>query len=119
MTLYHGAHTRFALHVGQCWTPCERAAQAYADGSGIVVEAELDLDGLDVWECEGYDRDADNAPGDSLASLEEWDLPTAGSIDVIIFDDEDMYGRPHKTYRLMSELAVARLTVAQSDEVAA
>lgn len=111
MTLYHGAHTRFALHVGQCWTPCERAARAYADGSGIVVEAELDLDGLDVWECEGYDRDADSAPGDSLASLEEWGLPTDGSIDVIIFDDEDMFGRPHKTYRLMSELAVTRLTL--------
>lgn len=111
LTLYHGAHTRFALHVGQCFAPDERSAESYADGSGIVAEIDLSLDGLDVWEVDGYDWDTDTAPGDSLDSLAEYGLPIDGSVDVIIYDDADQYGRRHKTYRLLSERAVAAVSI--------
>lgn len=108
ISLYHGAHTRFALHLGQCWTPSERSARTYAGRREIVACAELDLSDLSIYECEGYDRDEDDAPGDSPASLALWGIPE--DADVIIYEDEDENGRAHTTYRLLSQRAIDALS---------
>ena len=40
-----------------------------------------------------------------------------GSVDVIIYTDEDVYGRRHETYRLMSARAVAAVNVIEVEEI--
>lgn len=109
LTLFHGAHTRFALHVGLCLTPDRGSAEQYADGSDIVVEVVLDLAGLTVVEVEGYDWDLDDAPGDDLSRLADWGVPPG--TDVIRFADADQTGTEHDTYRLLTERALAACSV--------
>ncbi len=46
-----------------------------------------------------------------------WGLPIDGSVDVIIYQDEDVYGRRHETYRLMSARAVAAVNVIEVEEI--
>lgn len=105
MTLYHGAHTRFALHVGLCLTDDRSSAETYRQGKGELAEVELDLTGLCVLDLdEGYNRDEDEAPADRDPS--EFDC------DVIVYDDEDLRGRPHRTWRLVSDRAVDAVTSA-------
>lgn len=107
ITLYHGAHTKYALHVGQCYTPERDSAEAYALGRGVVAEIELCLDGLRVVELDhGYDRETNDAPADldpAAAAVEH-------SADVVIFSDEDDRGREHTTYRLLTPAAVSAIT---------
>jgi len=102
--LYHGAHTKFAKHVGLCLTDDLESAMAYAaQGShGTVATVTLELEGIEVLEVKGYDRDANEAPGD------RGELSGA---DVVVYSDEDPRGMPHKTWRLMSQLALAQAKV--------
>lgn len=109
MTLYHGAHTQFALHTGQCWCRDVENAECYAGRNGVVVTAEIDMSGLRVVEVEGYDRDADYAIGDRASDVVD--------ADVIEFADEDARGRQHRTWRIMSDKALAAVKViARSDD---
>lgn len=102
LTLFHGAHTAYVPHVGQCYTPDERAAEIYADhGRGVISEVKLDLTGLRVVEVEPYDWDADEAPGDRRRQRYK--------ADVIVYQDATETGREHLTYRLMSKRAVAAI----------
>jgi hypothetical protein len=100
--MYHGAHTNFALHPGICLTDDVRTAQAYAR-RGFVAGVVVDLAGLTVQAVEGYNRDADVAPGD--------DGDSRGA-DVLVYTDEDPDGREHQTWRLMTPSAIARVSAA-------
>lgn len=104
-TYYHGTRRDFLAYVGICLTTSERSAKTY----GEVHELTLDMDGLNMREVEGYDRNANSARADradDLAAL------AAEGVDVLIYDDEDEMGRQHDCIRLISQRAVARLTVA-------
>lgn len=107
MRLYHGAHTEYTLHVGQCYTDSETAASRYA-GYGEMAEVAISLDGLTVLEIDGYDSDTDVAPGD--------DGENENGADVIIYDDQDENGREHVTYRLMSPKAIAAVEIIETWE---
>ena len=102
--LFHGAHTAFSAHEGQCWTDCDEAANRYAQHSGPVAYMALDLSELTVEECEGYDYDENSAPADSA---EFRAAAAARGVDVLVYDDCDEQGQEHTCYRLVSERAVA------------
>lgn len=101
--LYHGAHTRFSLHVGQCFTDRLASAVVYQGSCGYLAEVAINLDGLTVVSVESYDRDTNTAVGDSAA-----DVATA---DIVEYDDEDERGCRHRTWRIMTERALAAVTV--------
>jgi len=104
--MFHGSHNQIlgteAAHLGLCLTDDIDVAERYAGSRGRVYFADIDLDSLEVVEVDGYDRDADLAPGD-LAEEHE--------ADVIVFDDEDERGRWHRTWRLVSQAAVDACTM--------
>jgi len=111
MELYHGAHTKFKKHMGQWWTTSLSSAQSYADkygkNKGVVSEATIDPDGLKVLDAGRYDRDADVSPGDGdIRNFRGWDL--------VQVEDEDVRGRPHDAYRIVSKNALRRLQVKTS-----
>lgn len=107
MELYHGAHSGYTLHDGQCYTDDLTTAEHYARG-GAIATVELDLTGLVVEDLGvGFDHDD---PGMSIGDLYE------GNADVIIYDDEDGRGRRHTTYRIMSDAAVAAVTILEIEE---
>ncbi len=100
MKLYHGAHTEYTLHIGQCYTDDKECALAYGSHLGKI---ELDLDDLTIAHVAGYDRDEDFAYGDDGENPE--------GCDVAVYDDEDIYGNGFKTYRLMTQAAIDAATI--------
>lgn len=104
--MYHGAHTRFALHIGLCLTDDASSASTYA-ANGQVATLDLDFSGLVVKEAAGYDRESDVAPGDDGATA---------AADVLVYDDEDAHGRCHRTWRIMSAKALAALRTVRVDD---
>lgn len=110
ITLYHGAHSELTIgHEGQCLTDDMDIAESYAGNNGAIYEVELDLGALTVEECEGYDRDEDVAPADRDAFRA---AAAARGVDILIYDDEDVRGREHTCYRLVSDRAVAMVRAA-------
>ena len=107
MKLYHGAHTAYTVHIGQCYTDDKDCAKAYADG-GQLATVEINTDGLSVVEVAAYDRDEDFAYGD--------DRRNPIGCDVAVYDDEDIHGNALVTYRLMTAAALAAVTVAKIKE---
>ena len=108
MQLFHGAHTQFNLHLGQCFCREEEVARVYATSRGTVTEINLDLSDLTVVEVEGYDRDADYSIGDKGSEIV--------NADVIEFIDEDARGTQHRTWRLMSPKALAAVVVVDATD---
>ena len=108
MKVFHGAHTKFALHVGLCLTDDRDVAAVYATSRGVVQEMYLDMSDLSVVEIDGYDRDSDYAPGDNPGD--------DYAADILIYRDEDARGIQHKTWRIWSEKALAALTLIESDD---
>jgi hypothetical protein len=107
-TLHHGAHTKFSLHIGQCFTDDRSAADSYAcqGRAGEIATISADFDGLRVVELDaGYDRDANSAPGDDDAA----ELAAEHGADVIIYDDEDIRGQSHRCWRLLTEAALGAI----------
>jgi hypothetical protein len=100
--MYHGAHTRFALHVGQCFTDSAASAARYAGTRGTIAAVTIDFDGLVVVEVDGYDHDSNTAAGDD---------GDAQGADVLVYDDADESGRWHRTWRMMTARAVSAVTV--------
>ncbi len=91
--MYHGAHTKFQLHVGLCLTDNRDTASNYAD-RGELATVEINMAALRVLRSAvGYDRETNIAPGDSGETYDA---------DVLTYDDEDEYGRQHITYRLLT-----------------
>lgn len=111
MQLYHGSHSNTALiaHIGLCLTDSDRAAEAYACGDvDQVYTVELDLNGLNVVDMDdAYDREENEAPGDRDEDIARMQ---AEGIDVITYDDEDERGRVHACWRIISDLALSRIT---------
>lgn len=105
--VYHGAHSAYVNHIGQCWTDEELSAEFYAGDSGFLAIGILDMSRLVVIEFspgEGYDRDTDTAPGD--------DNDNYGA-DVLIYGDEDPRGNYHVTWRLMTQAAIDAIEVVE------
>lgn len=108
MTLYHGTQNEtLALHIGLCLTPSEMSASNYG---GNVHQIEITTAGLSVRSigAEAWDRDNQIALGDDEKSLAE--LANDG-VDIIVYQDEDPFGRTHQTYRIISSEALARLAL--------
>ncbi len=100
--LFHGTRSTLTMgHEGQCFVDEFDRAEWYGDN---VFGCLLDLDGLTVEECEGYDRDSDDAPADCDRFRAE---AAARGVDVLVYDDEDEMGQQHTCWRLVSERAVA------------
>ena len=73
-TLYHGAHTAYTLHEGQCYTSDREVAEWFAK-RGVVATIEVDLDALVVERCPGYDHGSAirRMIADSIArTAEQW-----------------------------------------------
>lgn len=113
-TLYHGAHTAYALHIGQCYTDCRDSANDYRQGAGVLAAIEIDLDGLTVVEVAGYDHDSDEAPGDRNPAVLAEEL----GADVVVYSDETVMARQHQTWRLLTQRALDAIsnTEEQDDE---
>jgi len=116
MRAYHGNHeSAVVLHPGLCLTESDDAVREYGRPGyhrpGWVHTLELDLDalGLIIVAMDGYDHDANVAPGD--------DGDYCGA-DVLVYDDETDTGRRHGTYRLMTPAALAAVTVTGSERTA-
>lgn len=107
MILFHGAHTSYQAHEGQCYTADEQIAEHYAGWNGFVATVELP-DDLVIEDCPGYDRDENEAPADSEAYRQ---AAAARGVDVLRYEDEDEMGREHACYRLVSERALGELRV--------
>lgn len=103
MEMYHGSGSdRIAIHPGLCLTDDLDAAENYAYqwdllGTPTVATVHLDLTGLRVVEVDAYDRDSNLAVGDRDLAVDA---------DVVVYDDEDHYGRRHRTWRIVSPAAV-------------
>jgi len=102
MKLYHGTRNSWKTYNGLCLTTDKDAAINYAEG-GTVATVELNLAGLSVANVEPYDHDENWAYGD--------DGKNPVGCDVAVYDDEDVEGSAHTTYRLMTAKAVANVTV--------
>lgn len=102
--LHNGSHSSDnTVRLGMCWTDDESVAAAYACGGSVVTISESVLADLVVVEAPAYDRAENFAQGDDAATLAAW-----GAVaDVITYDDEDERGRSHRTWRLVSDRAVA------------
>ena len=106
MRMYHGNHnSTAALHPGLCLTDDDDAARDYGR-NGWIHAMDIDLTGLAIISAEGYDHDANWAPGD--------DSDDQGA-DILVFTDETDDARRHQTYRLMTAAALARVTPAGSE----
>lgn len=103
--LYHGNHTEASLtiHEGICLVEYENHAERYAGKNGHVFAIEIDLDSLNVVECDGYCHDTNDCPADDDAFRA---AHAADGVDVLQYTDEDEYGQPHVCYRLISEAAL-------------
>jgi len=104
--MYHGTRNQdWTAHIGACLTTREESAQAYAGQAGQVLTVEIDWSDLDLEEVDGYDRDTNEARGDRADDL------AAIECDVLLYQDEDEFGRRHDCYRLVSAKAVAAVIV--------
>lgn len=109
MRFYHGSHTgNFVAHEGICLTTDREVAEHYASSTGKVFSVEIDLSVLTVEDCDGYDRDENEAPADRDSFRA---AAAARGVDVLRYDDEDDRGQGHVCYRLVSDLAVTSVKV--------
>lgn len=113
MILYHGAHTSYQLHEGQCYTDDLDVAQRFAGRTGYVATIEIDLDAMVVEECPGYDHDENYAPADDPAYRR---AAAERGVDVLVYEDEDELGRTLTCYRLVSDHALAAVRVIEVAE---
>jgi hypothetical protein len=109
LRLYRAHHGAMAPRVveGSFWTDDREAASRYGGRSPLLAEVRLDLSGLVVVGVPPYDHDTDTGPLDT--DRERQVLASTG-VDVATYDDEDVTGRPHRTFVLLSKKAVAAAT---------
>jgi hypothetical protein len=109
-TLYHGGHSGFTIHEGQCFTDDVDVALAYTQGSddSRLAVVSLDLRALIVEDCEGYDHDENDCPADSHAYRS---AAAARGVDVLRYEDEDDRGRAITCWRVVSDKALAAIEV--------
>lgn len=112
MTLHHTSSLPAVTpHVGLCLTP-----SPYANYGDNRFVAELPIWDLTTEEVE-VDIDAISTgaawPGDTEAERAEL---AARGIDVLVYDDMDYRGTNHRTYRLISDRAVAACRIELAEE---
>lgn len=100
VTLYRATSTPGTRNSGDCWTTELSIAESYIEGqtSSSVETMDIDLDKLMHVEVAAYDRNENYAIGDDAGDLDTY---AAQGIDVITYDDEDMRGEAHRTYRFI------------------
>ena len=110
-TYYHGTNNHdHKPHAGICLTRREEVARSYGRN---VAEYELSFGSLNIVELFFSDAEAreryDNSeyPGDTQDQIDAY---IADGVDGVVFGDYDMHGNPHRTLRLFSDAALARLT---------
>jgi hypothetical protein len=110
-TYYHGSNNDdHKPHAGICLTRREEVARSYG---GNVHEYELSFGSLNIVElyfdeAEARERyDSTDYPGDTQAEIDAY---IADGVDGVVFGDYDMNGNQHRTLRLFSDAALARLT---------
>lgn len=115
--MYHGNGDSLVLHRGLCLTDAPHSAASYARAEAVNGETPMlhtiELDGsmVTIERLAGWDRYENTAPGDAGEQhLDEYGNP----VDVLIFTDEDWDGIQHRTYRLMTDDALAAVTVVES-----
>ena len=109
MELYHGSHdSTLALHEGICLVDVAEIAACYAGRNGQTYTVDLDLSGLTVEDCPGYDHDTNEAPADDDGYRAD---AAARGVDVLHYEDEDEQGRRHECWRLVSDRALSSLVV--------
>lgn len=115
---HHGTHhASLPLHAGLCLAVGDddgyRAASAYARRAGgeFVFEVSIDMADMTVVEVDidpaELLRTGDDYPGDSAAARAEY---LASGVDILAYDDE-VLGIPHRTLRLLSDRALAAVSV--------
>ena len=111
---YHGSHNSLmgtdTAHDGICITDSLSVAENYACG-GSVYEIDIELDELNVVECEGYDRDQNYAIADDEGYRAQ--MAAAGA-DVLRYEDEDDHGQSLDCFRLVSHRAVDAINAAMT-----
>jgi hypothetical protein len=91
----------------------ERIAREYARRGGTVYRVEVTrLASVEV-EVTQARRAVTDYPGDTAA---ERAALTAAGYDVAEYDDETENGRQHRTYRLLTDAAVAACAIVDADE---
>jgi len=108
MRLYSGTERGWAIYEGQCWTDNLGAADTYARGTNTVGFVDLPSS-LTVEDCDGYNRETNDAPADEEAFRA---AAAARGVDVLRYSDEDEGGAQHDCYRLVSERAVEAVRAA-------
>lgn len=100
VTLYRATSTPGINYAGDCWTTELNIAESYIEGQtdASVESVDIDLDALSVVEVAAYDRDENYAIGDDIKDLARY---ANLGVDVITYDDEDMRGEAHRTYRFI------------------
>lgn len=111
MQLFHGSHNaNSGIFEGQCWTEDRDVAECYArmgGGEGLVLSLTIDEYALVVVECDGYDRNENEAPADRAS------YRAALECDLAMYDDEDEQGSQHDCVRICSDRAVAAFAAAE------
>tara|TARA_R110000822_G_C15213416_1_gene483544 strand:- start:452 stop:823 length:372 start_codon:yes stop_codon:yes gene_type:complete len=106
-TYYHGAHTKFTTHEGQCFTTDFDVALKFAGMSGVVAKVEIG-NALTITDCDGYDHDTNDCAADNEAFRAKMAL--SGS-DVLRYDDEDDCGNELECFRIVSVAAMNGVVV--------
>ena len=108
--MHHGSRDGISLYIGLCLTDDADLAAHY----GRTIDAvELDLAALTVAEAPAYDRETNEAPGDTEEQLAAY---AALGIDVLVFMDETPRGRTHRTWRIASSRGLAAVRVVVEEE---
>jgi hypothetical protein len=109
-TYYHGtSNDDHKPHAGICLTRREEVARSYGSN---VAEYEFSFGSLNIVELHFSDDEAreryDNNeyPGDTQDQIDAY---IASGVDGVVFGDYDPSGNPHRTLRLFSDAALARL----------
>jgi len=103
-TLYFGTDSKkLGLDEGICLTDDPDIASNYIKMSnGHIYKVKIPLDKLNILEWEPYDRDENWHDSDDP----EWRRIKSKDYDIVHYEDEDIYGKEHETWRILSYDAV-------------
>lgn len=113
MNLIHCTHAHsWRPYEGACFTRIP-----YPSYGRYAIEVTIYIDGLVILEVEvsREDRDDNNWPGDRASVRAAY---AAAGVDVLVYQDEDTWGHPHRTWRIVSDRAVASCAVTSVTDTA-
>jgi len=107
LKLYHGAHTNFELHEGQCFTDSIKNAFVFSGEKGEVCEILLP-DDVVIKEDVPYNHDENLHPSDFKEYREK---KRDEGIDILMYEDEDELGDRFTTYRVVNPRILPRIRI--------